>query len=150
MTWGSTVPTAVAAIVADWTTALIGVSVTNGPAVADDSAVEAVSVGYQDADTPAVEGGFEPDGFTTTPMLERYTINCLLTVRDGDGDQLAAQTRAFTLIGLMGGALAADPSLGDRVLHAHLGTWELTQTQTNLGATARVSFGVTVDAYTTT
>lgn len=150
MTWGSSIPAAVAALTAAWTAALPGVDVRNGPAVADDSAMEAVVVGYQDAETPAFEWEFEPDGFTSTPMRQPYTINCLLTVRDGDGDAIAAQLRAFALIGLMGGALAADSSLGGLVLYAHLGAGAMTQTQTNIGATARVPFDVAVDAYTTT
>jgi hypothetical protein len=83
-------------------------------------------------------------------MREQYTINCLLTVRDGDNDQVAAQARVWAILGLIGGSLAADHRLGGLVLSAHLGTWALTLTQTTVGATARLPFDVVIDAYTTT
>lgn len=149
MTWGSTAPTAIGRIVTALQTALPTVDVDNGPIVSDDPALEGVSIGYQNADTPAVGGQFASEGYTSIPNREKYTVNCALTVRNGDSDNLAAQLRAFVLLGAVGAALAADHTLAELVLDAHVGEWELTQTQTNTGANARLLFGIDVDAYTT-
>jgi hypothetical protein len=83
------------------------------------------------------------------PEREQYTVNCLLTVRNGGKDIVAAQTRVFALLGLIGADLHADPRLADLVLSAHIGAWAMAPTQTNVGANARLAFGVDIDAYTT-
>jgi hypothetical protein len=112
--------------------------------------MEGVSVGYEDATSPGVDFQFGTDAFVSSPMLESYVVHCQVTVRDGDGDALAAQLRAFAILGLIGAALAADPRLNDLVLSAHLGQGSLLPTQTTVGATVRIPFDVDVEAYTTT
>lgn len=149
MTWGSTAPLAVQAFTTRWAAALGGVTVISGPVVSTATTLEGVNVAYQDANTAAIEGQFTPEGYGALPEREDYTVNNLITVRDGSKDAVAAQTRAFTLLGLIGADLAADHTLAGLILSAHIGAWAVGTTQTNTGGNARLLFGVVIDAFTT-
>lgn len=148
MTWGSTAPLAAATLTERWTAALAGVVVIRGPVVSTSTTLKGVNVAYQDANTTAYEGRFDPAGYAALPSQEQYTINCLITVRNGGKDAVGAETEAFTLLGLIGGDLAADQTLAGLALSARLGEWAMGTTQTNTGANARLVFGVDIDAFT--
>lgn len=148
MTWGSTAPVAVGTLNTRWTAALTGVVVLTGPVVSTATTLEGVNIAYQDVRSPSMQGRFSPEGYGALPQREGYTINNLITVRIGSKDVVAAQNRAFALLGLIGLDLAADQTLGGIALSAHLGDWEMDETQTNTGANARLVFGVDIDAFT--
>ena len=151
MTYYSSVPAAVAALVAAFRTsvALAGVPVHDGPELADAAGLEGIAVGWTgDPNVDVVTGTASPEGLAP-PNRERYAVACLAEVIDGGGDIAAARTRAYQLHAACGAAVAVDPRLGGVVLYASLGIGSLRQQQTQAGALAWVSFPVNVDAYTT-
>jgi hypothetical protein len=149
VTWGSTAPTAVTAIAAACDAAISDATVQTGPVVSDEPADVLLVIGYQDADTRAVEGVFAAEGFAALPDREQYVINNLITVHNGDGDFTAAQTQAFTVLGEVGAVLAANQRIAG-TLTVHLGEWNLTPlATTDQGAIAELRFGINVDAFTT-
>jgi hypothetical protein len=154
VTYSSSVPAAIAALVAAFTASAslgaAGVDVRDGPQLRAASAVEGVAVGYSSGqNSAAVTGTATPEGLGAGPDRERYAIMCTAEVIDPDGDIAAARVRAYQLHAACGAAIAADHTLGKTVLRAVPGPGSLTQQQTTRGALARVIFPVTVDAYTT-
>ena len=152
MTYYSSVPAAVAALVAAFKTsvALAGVPVHDGPELADAAGLEGIAVGWTgDPNVDVVTGTATPEGLAVSPGRERYAVACLVEVIDGGGSIAAARTRAYQLHAACGAAVAVDPRLGGVVLYASLGIGSLRQQQTQAGALAWVTFPVNVDAYTT-
>ena len=154
MTYSSTVPAALAGLVAAFrnsiTLGLAGVPVRDGPQLTDAAGLEAVAVGYSgDQNTDAAAGSATPEGLSGGRDRERYTVTCAAEVLDPGADIAAARTRVYQLHAACGAAIAADRTLGRAVLGAVPGPWTLRQQQTPNGALARIVFGVTVDAYTT-
>lgn len=151
MAWGSTVPVAVDALIVVLRGApdLAGVRIFDGPDTDASSQVEALLVGLGSEDDPtAVDGQSSREGLSTRRDHEQYGIRCVLIVLNGSGDITAARRRAFDLLGAVGGALAADQSLGGAVMTARLGTYSYSQDQDEQGARAVLAFTVDVDAYT--
>jgi hypothetical protein len=152
MTWGSTVPDALAALVAALQAApdLAGVGIVDGPVVANASAKEVITIGREDENTStvAIEGEFTLDGMAVSPSREGYSINCGASVIKGSADIAGARTRAYELLAAVGGVLAADPTLGGAVMNARLGIHHLTQRATQRGIVASVAFAVDCDAFT--
>jgi len=151
MSYFSTVPDALAALVAMFATApgLDGVEVIDGPPVKDSSALESVAVGYSPSDgVDAVEmtSGFGDLG--SSRDRESYTVHCTLGVLNGDRDTLTARTRAYQLYDAVGFVITDDPTLRKTVMKASLGAHNFAQNDTNGGLLARVDFSVTVDAFT--
>lgn len=148
--WMSSVPDAYDALVAVLTEALEGVMVLDGPVVTEQPVMEAVLVGYEDADTAAVvEASNTPEGLGRDRDREAYSIMCAAQVLLGAStDMPAARRRAYALLGVVGATLARDPRLGGAVMMASLGTHTLSQPQTPQGALAQIVFGVDVDAFT--
>jgi hypothetical protein len=153
MTYTSTVPAAVAALVAAFTVSAqlggAGVPVWDGPQPTQEPALEGVAVGYGgNANAADVTGTAVPEGLAALPDRERYTVQCAAEVLNGAGDMAAARTRAYQLHAACGAAVAADHTLGGAVLRAWTGPGSLTQQQTNAGALAQLVFPVDVDAFT--
>jgi hypothetical protein len=153
MTYYSSVPAAVAALVTAFRTStglgLAGVPVRDGPEVTADPTLEAVAVGYTGSqDQDVVTGTASPEGLAVLPDRERYAVSCCVEVLDGDGDMAAARARAYQLHAACGAAIAVDRTLGKAVLRASAGIGSLQQKQTQNGALARVVFPVNVEAYT--
>ena len=152
MTYSSSVPAAIAALVTVFTgaPALSATEVRDGPQLRATSVTEGVAVGYASGQNSAVVTGTStPEGLGAGPDRERYAIMCTAEVLDPGGDIGAARVRAYQLHAACGAAIAADHTLGKTVLRAVPGPGSLTQQQTTRGALARVIFPVTVDAYTT-
>jgi hypothetical protein len=151
MSWGSTAPAAMTAIGTACQAAITDAKVeAPGLVVTDETFAAVITIGYQDEDTRAVEGTFVPEGYAALPDREAYRINNLISAHNGDGDFAAAQTQAFTVLGEVGGVLAANQRIG-ATLKAHLGDWNLTLlATTDQGAIAELRFAIDVDAFTTT
>ena len=153
MAYYSSVPAAVAAIVAAFRTSaalgLAGVPVRDGPQLVQATDTEAVAVGYTgDQHEDVVTGAASPEGLAVLPDRERYAVTCAAEVLDVGSDIAAARIRAYQLHAACGAAIAADHTLGRVVLRASLGIGSLQQQQTAGGALARVVFPVNIDAYT--
>ena len=153
MTYYSSVPAAIAAIVTAFKTSaalgLAGVPVRDGPQLVSATDQEAVAVGYVgDQNEDVVTGAASPEGLAVLPDRERYAVMCAAEVLDVGSDITAARTRAYALHAACGAAIAADHTLGKVVLRASLGIGSLQQQQTGGGALARVVFPVNIDAYT--
>jgi hypothetical protein len=153
MTYASSVPAAVAALVTAFRTwpglGLAGVPVRDGPELSQESGLEAVAVGYTgDAAEDVVAGTASPEGLAVLPDRERYAVTCAIEVIDPGAGVAAARARAYVLHAECGAAIAADHTLGKAVLRASLGIGSLQQQQTEAGARARVVFPVSIDAYT--
>jgi hypothetical protein len=155
MTYSSSVPAAIAALVTAFrTSTALGladppVPVRDGPVLTDAPAQEAVAVGYTgNQDEAVVTGTASPEGLGVLPDRERYVITCTIEVLDGGGDIAAARARAYALHAACGAAIASDHTLGGAVLRASIGIRSLQQKQTAGGALARVVFPVNVDAFT--
>jgi hypothetical protein len=157
MAWGSTAPAAMAGLVT-----LVGGRVaalvipTGGtrPVVKDGAQPgaqgtrEAIDIGYQDDDHAAVEWAIDIDESTTAADLEHYTVNCAVRILKAR-DMVAARTRAFELLALVGGAIKGDRTLGGAVMTARITSYSLEPTQSLGGALAPILFGVTCTAWTT-
>lgn len=152
MAWLSTVPAALGGLVSTLRAAdaLSGVQVSDGPVVGGSAATEVVIVGWtgDDGATEAVEGSDEIGDLGGSRSREQYTIHSAILVTRGSADIAAARTRAYELLAVVGGALAADPRLGGAVMMAQLELVNLRQAQTQRGAQASVLFDVAVDAFT--
>jgi len=151
MAWASTLPAVVTKLSDVLTPALDPTRLLVWSHVEASALMEAVTLAFQDENTPAVaEGDFTSEGFVSTPERESYAIHNRIAVRDGSGDMSAAVTRAFALLGIVGAAHAADRSLGGLVLTtSHVGVWSLAATQDTKGALAELDFDFDIDAYTT-
>lgn len=154
MTYSSSVPAAIAALVAAFTASpslgAAGVPVRDGPLLTSATGTEAVAVGYTgDQNLAVVTGTATPEGLGAGPDRERYAVTCAAEVIDPGGNLPAARIRAYQLHAACGAAIAADHTLGTTVLRAVPGPGSLVQQQTTAGALARVVFPVQVDAYTT-
>jgi hypothetical protein len=153
MTYSSSVPAAMTALVAAFSTSaglgLAGVPVRDGPVLTDAAELEAVAVGYTgDQGQDVVTGAASPEGLAVLPDRERYAVTCCIEVLDPGGGITAARVRAYQIHAACGAAIAVDHTLGKVVLRASLGIGSLQQRQTSGGALARVVFPVNVDAYT--
>jgi hypothetical protein len=149
MSWGSTVPTTLTALVTMFGAASPVTLVFNGPTLTAEPWTEAVTVGSPDAQTPnAAEGVWQVEGMAPVPSREQYTVNCLLEVLSGADDQTVDRARLFTIFNLYGAALATDPTLGGTVLSARMGVFALREIPADVSST-QLQFGVLVDAYTT-
>lgn len=150
MSWASTAPAAIDALVAALQASpdLARVGLRDGPRVVMDGRQEVVSIGYVDSET-AVDGSLAAEGMDSEPSRESYSIHCAVWAQRGGGDISAARTRVYQMLADIGGILAADPTLGVPVLSARIGSVSLTQRQaTGQGAVARIEFDVDIDAYT--
>jgi len=150
MAWASTMPSVVGVLSATLTAALTPTPVLVWQHTEAAALTEAVTVAHQgEQDASVADGGFTSEGFVSNPDREAYSIRCVSAVRDGTGDAAAASTRAFTLLGAVGAALAADRHLGGLVLTARVGDWTLTVTPDTRGVIAELFFNIEIDAYTT-
>jgi hypothetical protein len=154
MAWSSSVPAAIAGLVAAFRTStalgVAGVPVRDGPELTAEPSTEAVAVGYRGGDQgqDVVTGTASPEGLAVLPDRERYAITCCAEVLDTGSNITAARIRAYQLHAACGAAVAADHTLGKAVLRASVGIGSLQQQQTADGALARVTFPVNIDAYT--
>ena len=153
MTYSSSVPAAITALVAAFTGSpslgIAGVPVYDGPVLTAAGGAEAVAVGYTgDQNQDSVTGTAAPEGLGVLPDRERYAVTCCAEVIDAGGNLTAARTRAYQLHAACGAAIALDHTLGGAVLRASIGIGSLRQQQTTAGARALVTFPVNCDAYT--
>lgn len=147
--WGSSVPDAIDALVLILKQAgLEDCDVVDGLAVEGSSRTAALTVGAGSNDDPtAVDGTSAHEGLALGRDREQYGIRCVLEVVDGSGDLPATRRRAYALLGVVGGALAANPTLNGVVLMAGIGTHGYAQDQDERGASAVIAFTVDVDSF---
>jgi hypothetical protein len=151
MTWTSSVPQAIDALVQAYTAAeeFAGVTVWDGPTVSKATPREMLAVGFSSDDAESdVDASSLTEGLAASPDRETYTIRCAAAVLTGSTDIAAARRRAYELYAAAGAVVARDPRLGGAVMRARLGTHTLTQAQTDRGAQAVVIFGIACDAFT--
>lgn len=151
MTWSSTVPAALTAILELFKSAdLGGAEVFDGPEVTGSGALDVVIVGWDGtgSDRLAADGTVTIEGLAGDPDREQYVIRCAAMALNGGGDLAAARARAYELAAACGALIAANRTLGGLVLRAGVTSQSLRQDQPTGGARASVEFGVGVDAYT--
>jgi hypothetical protein len=82
---------------------------------------------------------------------ERMSIACVASSLRGEGDEISTsevRARCVDLLDLLADALAADPTLGDVVQRAELGTaGALDQANTAKGLSASIEFTVLAETY---
>jgi hypothetical protein len=146
MSWGSSVPTAITALVATFRAGYgTAVPVRDGATVSDSGKLEAVAVAYESEDTPAFEGVFDP--YASASDMEEATINCAVRVLKGR-DPVAARARAFVLFNQAGGYIKNDRTLGGAVMRAWISTYSGVTPQSRGGPEIVIAFGVTFQAET--
>lgn len=147
--WGSSVPDAIDALVIILQQAgLEDCDVLDGLAVGGSSRTAALIVGAGSDDDPtAVDGTSAHEGLALGRDREQYGIRCVLEVVDGSGDLPTVRRRAYALLSAVGGALATNASLNNKVLMAGLGTHGYSQDQDERGAVGIIAFTVDVDAF---
>ena len=156
--WKSTVPAALAALVAmhQAAPALAGVEIIDGPPQEGSGASEGIAFGWNpNEDVDAVEATVGNLDLAGVPRDERYTIHASLTViNGGDGTPagktaalVAARERAGDLLAAVGDVLAADGTLRGTVTAAALNDCNWRQDDTDRGMLARVNFSLTVRAF---
>ena len=153
MSFASTAPAVIPALIAAWTTALPGTTIRDANPVSGSAELEAITVGWNpDVTEPAITGAFSAVNtqFLGSPLEEQYSIRSAIVVLNGNSDIVAARTRAFQLLAGVGGAIVPDITLGSVVMRASLGAWELMPyKQDSSGATATIAFDVDIYAFTT-
>jgi len=151
MGWYSTVPTTLTALAATFRQApgLADLTVYDGPEATDAAPLATLTVGQGPEDDPtAVTGQAEREGLSARRSQETYTVMCLLSVCDPASSIPAARARVFDFYAEVGAVLAADPRLGGAVMQAQPGSFTYDQDLDDTGATAEISFGVDVVAFT--
>lgn len=149
--WSSRAPDIVDALVQRFTAwpDLAGVVVRDGPAVADDTPMELLSVGYTGVEgEPDIDSQALYEGMGAAPDREACQIKCALGVLDGSTDAAVPRTRAYQLLRAVTAAIGADRTLGGVVMRAGVTSAALTQSQTNQGAQALIVFTVETDGFT--
>lgn len=143
-------PTVYAALVSTLTSALSGtVRVVDGYDVSNDPG-DAVIVGVPSvSDTNAISAGSFTQQMMSFggPRTEAGSINGVVLAWNGQGDQSAARTAAFTYLGLIEAALRADRTLGVTTVNevvAQFNSGDIAEDKVD-GATTAISFTV---AYT--
>ena len=156
MSWSSSVPAALAALVAAFRASpglASPVDVRDGPVVTSATARDVVVVGWrgQENDELAVEGADVPEGLAGIPDREQYSIRCAAISVCATGDAAAAivtaRTRVYELVAACGAAIAADRKLGGAVMRATMGAGSLRQVPDQNGLVATVEFAVDIDAF---
>ena len=149
MAWDSTIPAAKTALAA-LLDPVVDITVRNGVSVGATSDRDALTIGYQTEDTPAVEGQFNPEGSTPSIWIDGYVIHCRIAVGKGSTDISRAEARAFTLLATVGQTVINNPTLNTPgVTAASLGSYSLLPAQTHGGGFVTLLFDVEVEAYTT-
>ena len=150
MTAGSTLPAAVAVLVADFSVIALDGEVRDGPQVGDTEAREVISVGYIGPDDDAsAEATLASGGLGGPPagLAETYQVHCAVAVSAGNEDVRATRERAFAIFAECAQRLAADGTLHNTVADASLSTWQLREDMTTGGMVARIRFDVSVQAW---
>jgi hypothetical protein len=166
MAWQSTQPTALDALVAMFTGAsapggvLHGVHVADGPVVSSSSALEWILAGwsgermttkgtYPEPEGPEVAGDLAIEGLSADRSREKYTITSTVEVVRGGSDGLVpARERAYAIVSVCAGLIAANSRLNRTVMLATIGATSYTPSQGPRGAKASIRFGVVCDAFT--
>lgn len=147
-------PTVYAAVVSTATVALSGtVRVVDGFDLSAETG-DVVLIGVPNpADENAISAGsFEQDAatFSRAPGTRRETgtVNGFALAVNGQGDQVAARTTAFSYVDSLADSLRSDPSLGVNTfpLVAQLSSGDVSEDQVD-GATCAVSFTVSYTAF---
>jgi hypothetical protein len=156
MAWGSAAPAAKAKLVVIVGGRVAALAIPTGsdrPQVRDGAqpgsqgTKEAVVLGYRGGDRPSAEAALV--AATSNSDLEQFTINNAVMILKAR-DLVAAEARAFELLGVVGAAVKADSTLGETVMRSWVSSWELDPEPDAAGALVVLLFGITCDAYTTT
>lgn len=149
MTWRSTVPDALDALVAlaeqlkDAQTAAY-----DGPEVKGSRKRRAIIVGYDTEQASAVEHQFEEGGYSPN-QPESYRVLCRVEVGTGSAIRLsAARVDAYDLFGQFAALIYADATLGGVVMTAQIGEAAYSPSQSAGAAVAVVHFGIDCEGFT--
>jgi hypothetical protein len=154
-------PTAVTSLVPTVLTALVtacqassnltGVTVVDGPRVADESDQDRLFIGFDPEDDTAVTGDQQFAGMPGRSRDQTFEITCLAEAWTGDTDVPARRARAYQIMAAVEQLLR--PTVGDHTLGVPGLLWaqlaggeNLAQRQTSRGAYAGVTFTVTCRA----
>lgn len=150
----STIPAALAALVALAKRALPAVQVLDGGPTTNVER-DVVEIGYSgETGVPDVRSTLTREQLDMQPDLERYDVMCLVSSwrgdaqRDGQPDARTTRERAFDLLNGIRMELARDPQLGRAVMMARLSTLDMTADQTADGPVCTIRFVVHIDAFT--
>lgn len=151
MSWGSTAPAAIAALLAAFTAAEdVDVTILDGPEPSGRYPQKALIIGWDGgADDIAGSAELAQQGLEVSPDREQYTIRNYIGVLDGAGNLANARTAALAVLAACGRAITADTTLGGAVMKAGVTGWRLGQPEDQRGAVAEVIFDVGIDAFTT-
>lgn len=147
-------PTVYAAVLSTAATALTGtLRVVDGFDLSSEAGdVMLIGVPSLADEESIAAGSFNQDSasFGKAPGTRKETgsINGFVLAQNGQGDQSAARTTAFSYVDALADALRADPTLGVTTfsLVAQLTSGDVTEDQVD-GATCAVSFTVTYTAF---
>ena len=140
----SSVPGVLDYLVRTWSQALPGVQVTDGQPL--DMVDDVVCVGFTGQPGDAVvRSGLDPDSLSATSDREEYTVTSVLSSwRGREPSAKVVRDVVYAIAGTMAAEIARDPTLGGLVLTSRLSASDLTQYQTDDGATTLLQVDVSV------
>ena len=141
----STVPAALAALVALCRSGLSETDVYDGPPVGGDYP-DWVGIGYDPGTSEVVTVTTDWSQLGAQRHEERYDIACTLGSNSGDLSMTDRRVRAYALLDAVAAALASDYTLGGAVRVAHISGHSLLQELDEQGLTAGIRFTVTAAA----
>jgi hypothetical protein len=142
---GSTVPAALDALVATFTTALPGLQVTDGPDYDPRNAF--LAVGWHSNDEPAVTLAQSIADAGRSRDREDYDVSCLLSWHVGNAGVSSARTELFQAFETVCSAVAADGTLGGSVHRARMSEHAYFPLIDEGGVTVSIRFTVNVVAW---
>lgn len=146
---GSTVPAAVAGLVAVFDAALSDTdwTVNDGPIYGVPN-TDFLCVAYSgDPEQPGVTVDTAPGDAGLAQDRESYDVECVLTAHAGVNDVAALRAAAYTAFTQLNGALSANRSLTAVVARARITGHELVQAVSETGTSVAIRFTVHVDAW---
>jgi hypothetical protein len=120
-----------------------------GPVRESEVTDDVVCIGYSPEDDSVVTDTRTVEQMESSPDTERYDITGLASSwQGGKIDAKTVRDRAYGLVDMLAAQLAADQTLGGVVMRARVSSTSLGQSQTSKGATATVTYTISVLAST--
>ena len=148
MSWSSTVPLAMTALVTRFSVIPLNGEVRDGPQLGDSAAREVITVGYIGPEDDTATDVALTKADLGAGQQEAYQIHCAIAVQAGDEDVAATRTRAFEIFSACGAVVQNNGTLGGVVASADMGSWTLRQDETTGGMYCRIRFDVEITGFT--